>query len=351
MLKNVIIKLSYNRGESMTNLNNMEEFNKVFEEAFEKESEEINAQLSQKILLALVGDVNSGKSSTINKLMNEEIAMVGAKPGETVDIKEIPYKENIVFVDTPGLDDVHKENSNVTLEYYKNADIILFFLNAAGTVLSDNELKNLKDISKTNNDIVIVLNKIDAADDVPSLVKYIEDKTYNQYPIAPISSKTGENIEMLQKHLLDLLRKKSKDILLGKHLKNRSSVANKWIVGAGASAAAVGASPIPGSDIIPITGIQVGMMLKLATLYDKPLSKDNAKELILATIVGNIGKSVFRQIVKFVPGAGSAIGASVAGATTLALGHAVKYMYENNIEINAEQLKSIYSMFLEKQKN
>jgi hypothetical protein len=50
MLKNVIIKLSYNRGEIMTDQINMEEFNKVFEEAFEKEAEEINinAQLSQK---------------------------------------------------------------------------------------------------------------------------------------------------------------------------------------------------------------------------------------------------------------------------------------------------------------
>ncbi|WP_251138599.1 YcjF family protein [Exiguobacterium sp. s166] len=334
----------------MTNPINMEEFDGAFEKAFEKESEEINDQLSQKILLALVGDVNCGKSSTINKLMNEEITTVGAKPGETVEIKKIPYKENIIFVDTPGLDDVHKDNSDITLEYYKNADIILFFLNAAGTVLSDNELKNLTEISKKNKDIVIVLNKIDAADDVPSLVQYIKDKTYNQYPIAAISSKTGENIELLQKHLLDILRKKSKDILLGKHLKDKNSVANKWIVTAGVSAAAVGASPIPGSDIIPITGIQVGMMLKLATLYDKPLSKDNAKELILATIVGNVGKSVFRQVIKFVPGAGSAIGASVAGATTIALGYSIKYMYENDIEINAEQLKSIHSMFLEKQK-
>ncbi|WP_445683593.1 GTPase [Solibacillus sp. FSL R7-0668] len=33
--------------------------------------------------MALVGYINSGKSSTINKLMNEELAMVGAKPEET----------------------------------------------------------------------------------------------------------------------------------------------------------------------------------------------------------------------------------------------------------------------------
>lgn len=330
------------------NFNN-EAFNKAVEESFEKETSFINDQLSKKILIALVGDVNCGKSSTINKLMDEEVVGVGAKPGETVETKEVPYKQNIIFVDTPGLGDVQQENSKVTLDYYKEADVILFFLNAAGTVLSESELLNLKEIAKTNEHIIIVLNKIDAAEDIPQLIKYIEDKTQNAYRIAPISSKTGENLNMLQRYLLDILKKKSKDILMGKHLKDKASIANKWILASGASAGAVGASPIPGSDIVPITAIQIGMMMKLATLYDQPLSKESAKDLILATIAGNVGKSVFRQIVKVIPGAGIIAGASVAAATTVALGYAIKYMYENKIDIDSEHLKAVYDMFLKKQ--
>ncbi|WP_254250248.1 YcjF family protein [Macrococcus equipercicus] len=282
--------------------------------------------------------------------MQQDIASVGAKPGETVAVKEIPYMDNILFVDTPGLDDVNAVNSQVTLDYYKQADVILFFLNAAGTVLSENELKNLKDIAKTNKDIIIVLNKIDAADDVPEQVKYIEDKTKNQFLIAPISSRTGENITMLQKQLLDVLQKKSKDLLMGKHMQDKSHIANKWILGAGVSATAVGALPVPGSDFVPLTSIQIGMMLKLASLYGKPLSKENARELIIATIVGNAGKAAFRQLVKFIPGAGSVIGASVAGATTVSLGYAMKYMYEHDIEITDQQLTLIYNKFLKEQK-
>ncbi|TDM12293.1 GTPase [Macrococcus lamae] len=329
---------------------NNKDFDSAFEDIFKNESSKINEQLSKQIMIALVGDVNSGKSSTINKLMQEDIAAVGAKPGETIAIKEIPYMEHILFVDTPGLDDVNATNSKVTLDYYKKADVILFFLNAAGTVLSENELKNLMEIGKTNKDIIIVLNKIDAADDVPEQVKYIEDKTSNKYLIAPISSRTGENITMLQNHLLDILKKKSKDLLMGKHMKNKSKIADKWILGAGVSAAAVGALPVPGSDFIPLTSIQIGMMLKLANLYNKPLSKENARELIIATIVGNAGKAAFRQLVKLVPGAGSAIGASIAGAATVSLGYAMKYMYEHNIEITDQQLKIIYDKFLKEQK-
>lgn len=325
----------------------MEEFEKTFDEAFEQKSEEINAQLNRKVLITMVGDVNCGKSSTINKLMKEDIVSVGSKPGETIQIKEIPYKDNIIFVDTPGLDDVVKENSEITLNYYKNSDVILFFLNAAGTVLSENELTNLKEIEKVNQDIIIVLNKIDAADDIPELVKYIQDHTSYKYPVVPISSRTGENISMLQNKLLNILEKKSKDIMFAMNLKDKSSIANRWILAAGASSAAIGASPIPGSDFIPLTGIQVGLMIKLSTLYDKPISK----EIIIATIVGNVIKTIFRQIVKFVPGAGSIIGASIAGATTVALGYAIKYMHENNIDLQVEQLKSIYEMFLEKEKN
>lgn len=322
----------------------------VFDRLFDEQSEEISNQLDQKILIAMIGDVNAGKSSTINQLMGELVAEVGAQPGETVEVKKYVYKENIVFVDTPGLDDIVREHSNETLTFYKEADIVLFFLNAAGTVLSETELASLKEIEKLNQHIILVLNKIDAADDIPSLVKYVQDHTNYAYPVMPIASRTGENMDSLQTEILRILEVKKKDVLMGKHLKKKSATANRWIIAAGGSAAAIGASPVPGSDFVPLVSLQVGLMLKLSTLYDKPISKDNAKELIIATVVGNVGKTIFRQIVKFVPGAGMVVGASVAGAMTIALGHAVKYAHENNINLTADSLKPIYEMFLKKEK-
>lgn len=61
-----------------------EQFDKIFAE----QSAEINKQLDQEILIAMIGDVNAGKSSTINRLMDGEVARVGAKPGETVSIEK-----------------------------------------------------------------------------------------------------------------------------------------------------------------------------------------------------------------------------------------------------------------------
>ncbi|MBK3494653.1 50S ribosome-binding GTPase [Viridibacillus sp. YIM B01967] len=321
-----------------------------FDQIFDEKSEEINVQLSREVLIAMIGDVNAGKSSTVNKLMGDEVAPVGAKPGETQEIKKYIYKDKIVFVDTPGLDDIKSEHSEMTMNFYHEADVVLFFLNAAGTVLSETELASLKKISEVNKDIILVLNKIDAADDIPSLVKYVQDHTNYDYPVTPISSRTGENMSMLQEKVLELLEVKKKDILMAAYMADKSATAKKWILGAGASAAAIGAVPIPGADFVPLTTLQVGMMLKLSTLYGKPISKDKAKEMIIATIVGNVGKTIFRQIVKFVPGAGSIAGASVAGGMTIALGYAVKYAYENDIDINSKTLKPLYEMFLKDQK-
>ena len=74
----------------------MIEFNDSdFERAYEEEVDRINEQLEKEILFAMIGDVNTGKSSTINRLVGEEVAVVGAQPGETVIVKKYKYKDKI----------------------------------------------------------------------------------------------------------------------------------------------------------------------------------------------------------------------------------------------------------------
>jgi GTPase len=315
-----------------------------FDNAYETEINLINDQLGKEIVFAMIGDVNSGKSSTINKLIGKEDAKVGAKPGATVGIDRYLYK-GIIFADTPGLDDINKKNSEETYKFYKEADIILFFLNAAGTVFSEGEKKSFDKIKKVNKNIIIVLNKIDAADDISNLVSYIRKHSKNKFEIVPISSRTGENIDELRGAILDILKRKKKDILFAKKIKEKSAIANKWIVAAATSAGAVGASLIPGSDKVHITSIQVGLMVKLATLYEKPISKERAKELTITSLTGNVGKSLFRQVVKLIPGAGSLAGAGVASGMTLTLGYALKYAYENDINLDAETLGYLYKAY------
>lgn len=319
-----------------------------FDETYEKKLKEINEQLEEKVTFVVIGDINSGKSSTINQLIGDEVAKVGAQPGETVDIDMYEYKNNIFFADTPGLDDINKEHSERTLSFYEKADVVLFFLNAAGTVLSAGERKTFNEVSKMNSNIIIVLNKIDAAENISEIINYIREHIGQKHNIIPISSKTGEGIERLRLEILKNLEKVHKDTQFARHIqgkKNKSAIANRWITAAASSASIIGATPIPGPDIVPITGIQVGLMIRLAILYDKPISKKRAKELTIATVTGTVGKNVFRQIVKFIPGAGSVASAGVAGTMTLALGHAIKYVYENDLELTTETLLTLTTKF------
>lgn len=320
------------------------EVTQAMDQMFENEMKKVNDALEQELLISLIGEVNAGKSSTVNKIIGEEIASTNPMPGETVSVD--PYNirglENIKFMDTPGLNDPNDENPRKTLEFVQKSDVVLFFLNAAGTVFSESEKEKFNEIEKHNKDILIVLNKIDAAENIPSIVKFIKDHTANKYKVIAISSKTEENLETLKKEILFLLEKKGKDILFAKSMKEKSSAATRWIIGAGVSAGIIGASPIPGSDVLPLTTLQAGLIIKLSNLYDKPLTKKAAKDMIVVTATQTIGHTIYRQALKFIPGAGSVIGGTVASSMTLALGYGVKYAYENNMDIDYDMIGDLF---------
>lgn len=328
------------------------EVNRMMDKMFEDEMKKVNDMLDQELLISLIGEVNAGKSSTVNKIIGEDIASTNPMPGETVSVD--PYNmrglENIKFMDTPGLNDPNDENPKKTLEFVQKSDVVLFFLNAAGTVFSDSEKEKFMGIEKHNKDILIVLNKIDAAEDIPSIVQFVKNHTGYKYKVIPISSKTGENLEGLKKEILFLLEKKGKDLLFAKSMKEKSAAANRWIIGAGVSAGVIGASPIPGSDMIPLTSLQVGLIIKLSKLYDKPLTKKAAKDMIIVTATQTLGHTIYRQALKFIPGAGSVIGGSVASAMTLALGYGVRYAYENNIAVDYDMIGDLFQKYKNREK-
>jgi ribosome biogenesis GTPase A len=88
--------------------------------------------LSKTLNIVVIGKVSSGKSSLINALLKLsrkqalEIAKVGAVSGVTKDLKIIQLDEKVYLIDSPGLDDVRQENSEVTKNILKHIDIGIF---------------------------------------------------------------------------------------------------------------------------------------------------------------------------------------------------------------------------------
>ena len=119
--------------------------------------------------IGLFGRRNAGKSSLINALTNQKIAIVSDIPGTTTDpvekACELAPIGPVVFIDTAGIDDVGElgglrtERSLAVLGW---VDVALIVCDAAG--LTESELQLIHTVKETDTPAVIVLNKADKAE-------------------------------------------------------------------------------------------------------------------------------------------------------------------------------------------
>jgi uncharacterized protein (DUF697 family) len=140
--------------------------------------------------------------------------------------------------------------------------------------------------------------------------------------------------DQLKQTLLDLLPaayrqtllrlKEATDVLKGAHLRHAMPI----IIGYTSMAGTAGAIPLPFVDLVLLPGIQARMAHHLAGIYGQPMSAERLKELGAAVGVGMLARTVVRQAVKFIPFVGSAVGATVAAASTYALGRALCFYFE-----------------------
>jgi len=106
---------------------------------------------------------------------------------------------------------------------------------------------------------------------------------------------------------------------------------NKIIASAAGAAGPAGGGahfpPIPLADTIPITAAQVGMVIALGKVFDLTISESAAKSVLSIMTAQTVGRAVFANVIKAIPGAGAIVGGVVAsataGAVTTALGKTV----------------------------
>ncbi len=128
----------------------------------------LQQQIKQGIRIALIGSVNTGKSTLFNALLKKERAIVTNTPGTTRDSIEYSIYKSGVFwsiIDTAGIrtttNTIEQEGINRSLREAKTADIILLVLDASQT-LSFEEKTFYKSIyDEHDKKTIIVVNKID----------------------------------------------------------------------------------------------------------------------------------------------------------------------------------------------
>lgn len=171
-----------------------------------------NVANSERLHITIIGKTNSGKSSLINAITNQEVAIVSDQKGTTTDsvnkAMELPKIGAVVFTDTAGFDDT-TEIGELRIEKTKKAtekaDIAILVISA-----NDEELLNstplrqerewINNIKKNKTPIIIVLNKIDIASEIDKVENIIKD-TLGVNPIK-ISSKQKIGIEEIHNAIL-----------------------------------------------------------------------------------------------------------------------------------------------------
>jgi GTP-binding protein len=189
-----------------------------FEDIVEMVQEADEEEEDNEIKVAIIGRVNTGKSSLLNALLNEERAVVSPVAGTTIDPidEEMEYRDHkITFVDTAG---IRRRGKILGIEKYAfdrteamlaQADIALLMIDATvGVVELDERIANL--VEKYKLGCLIVLNKWDIQkEDEESYRKAVEDirdelKFLHYAPLITISAKTGLRVHKILDEIVDI---------------------------------------------------------------------------------------------------------------------------------------------------
>jgi GTP-binding protein Era len=171
--------------------------------------------------VALVGRPNAGKSTLLNRLVGQKLAIVSDKPQTTrnriVGVRNYFKAEDsrpetlmgqVVYVDTPGVHKpLHRLNVRMVdsaLDTLKEVDLVAVVVDATEpTGGGDRFLLEL--LKRSSTPRILVLNKVDAVDKPRLLPRLLEYQSEGFEELVPVSALTGDNVDRLEEVLLNHL--------------------------------------------------------------------------------------------------------------------------------------------------
>ena len=158
--------------------------------------------------VAIVGKPNVGKSSLLNTLLGEKIAIVSSKPQTTRTRITGVLTEDIyqwVFLDTPGF---HKPKTKlsghmnkVVTDSIADVDLVLFVAEPMGKLVPE-ELSLIEQFKSRRLPVILVINKIDLIDKEQLLARIAEiSALYEFEAVVPVSVTENEGISTLMDEL------------------------------------------------------------------------------------------------------------------------------------------------------
>ncbi len=161
--------------------------------------------MKKSIFIAITGRANAGKSSLMNLLVGEKIAIVSSKPQTTrTRINGVLTKGDtqFVFVDTPGMHKAHNKLSEHMVKHIRTSiadvDMAVLMIDATKKI-STIETDLINSFKECGLDAILLINKVDLVKDKSKLLLTIDSysKLYDFKAIIPISVQNKVNTENL----------------------------------------------------------------------------------------------------------------------------------------------------------
>ena len=156
--------------------------------------------------VSIVGRPNVGKSTLMNNVVGEKIAIMSDKPQTTRNTIQAVYTDEecqIVFLDTPG---IHKPKNKLgefmvksATDAFKNVDLVLFVVDDSKKI-GPGDRKIIEDLRGIKTPVILVLNKIDKLEEselFELMLLYSNEDLFKA--IVPISALKGRNVNELLK--------------------------------------------------------------------------------------------------------------------------------------------------------
>ncbi|MCD7981778.1 MAG: GTPase Era [Clostridiales bacterium] len=153
----------------------------------------------------LIGRPNVGKSTLMNRIIGQKIAITSAKPQTTRSRIQTVYTDSgrgqIIFLDTPG---IHKAKNrlgeymvNVAERTFDQVDVILWLVEP-GTFIGAGERHIVEQLSKVQVPVILIINKTDTVkrDEILAFIDAYR-KIYDFAEIIPASALKGDNIDVI----------------------------------------------------------------------------------------------------------------------------------------------------------
>ena len=321
---------------------------------WELAADEVRQALDKTLCVAFLGSASAGKDSAIRALFGLDFGQVDPIPGSTDEVRVAPVDidQRVLVVNAPGFGDLREDVEAKARQVLDSLDIAVYVVNCDGGATID-ERRDLDAIRALGRPTLVCLNKIDLirADRREAFIHATlvqlgiteNDAVVTAFDPLPALSDTPIGVDAVIGWIHEQLEHSGKSLLFAKSLRSKAAACEALIQAAAKKSAMAGAIPLPGVDATAVTALQVRLITDIATIHGRQMDKDLVL-FILGEALAGTSKGFVRWAVQAAKGAGwipggqivaiatSALGATVAGATTYGVGKAaVAFMQRGSL--------------------